>query len=152
MVVRGMPRGGARALTAGALETAAAVLLLALATAAARDFRVDAVREFRFTWPTWGAAVALAFAAGAVLSVVVTLPVPRAVVWAVVAIAPLVLIHLPVVLAGGGALDRWTVLATTSFVDRTGPQLLAAVVAGGCVARLVATAGASARGRGRQLP
>jgi len=150
MVIRAMRPGGVRALTARALETGAAVLLLAVATAAARDFRVDAVREFRFTWSTWGAAVALAFAAGAVLSLVVTLPVPRVVAWAVVAMAPLVLIHLPVVLAGGGALDRWSVVATTSFLDRTGPQLLAAVIAGGGVARLVAPPRASARGRGRQ--
>jgi hypothetical protein len=151
MDVRAMPRRQTRAFAVRALELAAAVLLLAVAAAAARDFRVDAVREFRFAWATWSAAVALAFAAGAVLSVVVTLPILRAVVIPVVAFAALVLVHLPIVLMGGGVLDHWTALATSSFVDRTGPQLLAAVVAGAGVARLVSAAGASARRRGRQV-
>jgi hypothetical protein len=139
-----------RARTVRALASVAAVLLLAVATEAARDFRLDAVREFRFAWPTWSAAVALAFAAGAVLSIVVRLRIRAAVVMSVVAIAALVLLHLPVALSGGGVLDGWSVLATTSFVDRTGPQLLAAVVAGAGVARLVSERETSPRRRRRQ--
>jgi hypothetical protein len=139
----------ARVLAGRVLETAVAGALLAVAVRAARDFRVDAVREFRFTWGTWGAAVALAFAAGAVLSVVVWLPSRRSVVAVALGVAALALIHLPAVLAGGVGLHRWPPFATTTFVDGTGPQLLAAVVAGAGVARLAG--GASVR-RGRGEP
>ncbi|MGZ4109193.1 MAG: hypothetical protein ACXVQU_05410 [Actinomycetota bacterium] len=136
MVIHPGHRLDTRGLAVRILETVAAAVLLAVAVGAARDFRMDAVRDFRFTWGTWSAAVALAFAAGAVLSVGVSLPSRSGVVVPALVVATIVLVHLPAVLAGGAAWHHWSVFATTSFVDRTGPQLLAAVVAGAAIARL----------------
>jgi hypothetical protein len=141
-----------RGLAVRILEAVAAALLLAVAVGAARDFRMDAVRDFRFTWGTWSAAVALAFAAGAVLSLGVSLPSRAGVVVPALVVATVVLVHLPAVLGGGAVWHRWAVFATTSFVDRTGPQLLAAVVAGAAIARLGAGVSPTSVRRGRGEP
>lgn len=114
-----------------------AVALAWAAAVCAREFHTDAVRQFRFAWGTWGAAVVLAFGAGALTASAVASRIARCWSWVALTLAAAVLVHLPVVLAGGTWL-RWAPLSTTSFLDGSGPQLLAAAVAGAAAAAIVA--------------
>jgi hypothetical protein len=121
--------------------------LLAGSVVFARQFHATAVREFRFPWGTWGAAVLLALAAGATVGGSVAGRAGRSVLGLAVAVAAVVLAHLPAVLVAGPGWRRWPGLATTTVLDRTGPQLLAAAVIGAAVAALITRAPVRARHR-----
>jgi hypothetical protein len=141
------PGTAIRARAAGALTGIAAAALLVVAVAFAREFRVAAVREFRFEWGTWAGAVLLAFAAGALVSASLATRVRPRTSAVALAFAGAVLIHLPAVLAGGSGWHRWPGFATTTFLDRTAPQLLAAAIAGGAATALLSRAGGGTRRR-----
>jgi hypothetical protein len=121
------------------LPAALALALWAAAAALAARFRDTAVREFRFDWGTWCAALLLAFASGVLLSRAFSARGSRAArVAAGVALVASValLLHLPLVLLG--SVHGWGgrgPLSTAPIVDRSGPQLLAAAVAGAASSR-----------------
>lgn len=140
----------ARSTASRLLPVVLAAGLAACAVVFAREFRLDAIREFRFAWGTWAGAVVLAFGAGAIAASTVTARVRRAVAGLALLPAVAVLLHLPVVLAAGPGWHPAAVLATTSFVDGNEPQLLAAAVAGAAAATLGTRRAESARRRGVQ--